>query len=486
MFGFKSKKQKEAERLAKEKELQEIEAKRLAKEAKLEERINNSETLQKSNEQLQMNAQETLKGSLALAQENHRLSLEMKEMVERHQQKEIILNAREARIKDDEEKTRKHLMDAEDINARARQTEILLQGRDSELKRSEQLVEKKDRELDKERKEIKEREKDAQNSKEKYDALKSELDRTKDETERLNREAKENAKASKKERSEADAIYAKAKTVEADMAAKEESLRKGYEEKNEALNAKIAEYDRKIAEMDQIKEQFEDINFDDTEDGRKAKIVVKETIRQALKTAEKLTESFKELDDKYCSGTFKGFAIPLSEIDSDFEDLKVQYQQVMEHAEASGIQAMVAPLISTIEKAIVDAGDSKDKWDFAECYRSIQLGLVSCKNYEILVGILCSGDAGAEEETTTSDDSEEFVDYYEILEVDEDANEQEIKRAYRKQAKKWHPDKFASASEEERLAAEEKMRQINKAKEVLLDETKRNEFNQRRNMRKAA
>lgn len=486
MFGFKSRKQKEAERLAKEKELQETEAKRLAKEAKLEERISNSEILQKSSEQLQQSAQETLNGSLALAQENHRLSLEMKDMVARHEQKEIILNAREARIKDDEEKARKYLMSAEEKNARARQTEILLQGRDSELKHNEQLVEKKDRDLDKERKEIKEREKEAQKTKEKYESLKSELDCTKDETNRLNQEAKENAKAAAKERSEADSIFAKAKTAAEDMAAKEEALRKGYEEKSDALNEKIAEYDRKIAEMDQIKEQFEDISFDDTEDGHKAKIVVKETIRQAMKAAEGLMDSFKELDEKYCSGTFKGFAVPLSEIDSDFEDLKVQYHQVEEHAEASGIQAMVAPLISTIEKAIVDAGDSKDKWDFAECYRCIQLGLVTCKNYEILVSILCGGSAGTEEEPASSEDFEEFMDYYEILEVGEDASEQDIKRAYRKQAKKWHPDKFASASDEERLDAEEKMRQINKAKEVLLDETKRSEFDKKRNMRNAA
>lgn len=486
MFGFKSRKQKEAERLAKEKELQETEAKRLAKEAKIEERINNSESLQKANEQLQQSAQETLNGSLALAQENHRLSVEMKEMVERHQQKEANLNAREKRIKDDEEKTRKYLMSAEEKYAQARQMEILLQGRDSELKRNEQLVQKKDKELDKERKDIKEREKDAQETKEKYDALKAKLDAKKSETERLNQEAKENAKAAAKERSEADSIFAKAKTAAEDMAAKEEALRKGYEEKSDALNEKIAEYDRKIAEMDQIKEQFEDISFDDTEDGRKAKIVVKETIRQGMKAAEGLMDSFKELDEKYCSGTFKGFAVPLSEIDDDLSDLKVQYQQVVNHAEASGIQALVAKLIDSIEQSIVNATNSKDKWDFAECYRNIQQGLTTCKNYEILVQILCSGDTGSEEEAGTPDDFEEFVDYYEILEVDEDASEKEIQRAYKKQAKKWHPDKFASASEEDRLAAEEKMRQINKAKEVLLDETKRQEFNQRRNMHNAA
>ncbi|CAG8788377.1 19179_t:CDS:2, partial [Racocetra persica] len=53
------------------------------------------------------------------------------------------------------------------------------------------------------------------------------------------------------------------------------------------------------------------------------------------------------------------------------------------------------------------------------------------------------------------------------LRVSETATQEEIKIAYRKLALKWHPDKFATKSLEEKEEANKKMQEINKAYEVL-------------------
>ena len=55
-----------------------------------------------------------------------------------------------------------------------------------------------------------------------------------------------------------------------------------------------------------------------------------------------------------------------------------------------------------------------------------------------------------------------FIDYYKILEVEKKATEAEIKKAYRKLARKYHPDLNPNSKE-----AERKFKEINEANEVL-------------------
>jgi curved DNA-binding protein len=66
----------------------------------------------------------------------------------------------------------------------------------------------------------------------------------------------------------------------------------------------------------------------------------------------------------------------------------------------------------------------------------------------------------------------EFKDYYDILGVKPEASEAEIKAAYRKLARKYHPDKNKDAG------AEEKFKAANEAQEVLMDAEKRRAYDQ--------
>jgi curved DNA-binding protein len=66
-----------------------------------------------------------------------------------------------------------------------------------------------------------------------------------------------------------------------------------------------------------------------------------------------------------------------------------------------------------------------------------------------------------------------FIDYYKILGVDKNATEKEIKSAYRKLARKHHPDLNPNDKD-----AKRKFQEINEANEVLSDTEKRKKYDQ--------
>ena len=67
------------------------------------------------------------------------------------------------------------------------------------------------------------------------------------------------------------------------------------------------------------------------------------------------------------------------------------------------------------------------------------------------------------------------ADYYDILGVNKGASATDIKKAYRKQALEWHPDKHKDNKE----AAEKRFKEVNEAYQILSDATKRKAYDSR-------
>ncbi len=64
-----------------------------------------------------------------------------------------------------------------------------------------------------------------------------------------------------------------------------------------------------------------------------------------------------------------------------------------------------------------------------------------------------------------------YIDYYKVLGVDRKATAEDIKKAYRKLARKLHPDLNPNDKE-----AQKKFQELNEANEVLSDPEKRSKY----------
>jgi hypothetical protein len=430
---------------------------------------------------LQEKVLELQKSNMEIAWKNEQLNEELIRLVAENDRTKNILLERENKIKATQD-------ELDERSKEIRKEEITNTARKADTRVKEQLVVEELKKINVENKRILEREieaekvkKEAEIDKAKYEELSEELKIKNENIEKLEEDAKAKSEQADLKTANANTIFERAKLIDEEIKAKEAKFEEHRASIEKSLNEKIEEYDRRIEDLNAVKGIVDDLKFDDSEDGKKAKIVVKEAIRQAKKSLNEIHLKFEELDEKYASGTFKGFSTPLNEIDKEYDELKNQYNQIREHIQSqTNLPGSIIKWLELVEEAITNTDKLLKSWEFSEAYRNIIWGLATCKNYELLLTILNDfGGSDADENNEPEDAT--FTDWYEILEVEPNASAQDIKKAYRAMAKKYHPDKAPDELKDEYTA---KMAMIIEAKCILCDENKRKEFDQIRNQYK--
>lgn len=66
-------------------------------------------------------------------------------------------------------------------------------------------------------------------------------------------------------------------------------------------------------------------------------------------------------------------------------------------------------------------------------------------------------------------------DLYEVLGVDKNASDADIKKNWRKKSLILHPDRMVGKSRAEKIIADKQLRDLNEAHDILIDKNKRNQ-----------
>ncbi len=467
MLGWFGKKRRQEEDLAKQK------AEEQKAEAFRQERQERQEHI-KAAEKAAEGGTELVKIGQSLDAKSKRLI----DLVAHNEKTKESLSQREAALRKNED-------DIEERKKEVRKQEIQIVARNADVRGRESAADRQERRMNDEREDIKKREKaaqklaaDSRTAKENFDAKQRKLDERNSQLEAREKDLQSRLVEFEAREKEAHDTLEKAKTVDAELAEKQRLFDEKCSDIQRSLQEKIDDYDRKLADIEAAGDTVASVKFDDSEKGGQAKIVVQEAIRQAKKNLEDSASTFGELLEKYGQGTFRGFAVPLGEIEGEFKKLQEYVGNIREHAANCNMEHEMRLIIESAEEHLQKADTDIKSWEFAVAYRHICYGVATCLNYQKLLEIINEMQSGNSD--GSDDRSDEEPNYYEILGVSEDASEEEIRRAYKEKAREYHPDKHPGASDDEKQEWDKKMVQINQARDVLLDKDKRAEYNRKR------
>ncbi|XP_065886620.1 dnaJ homolog subfamily C member 7-like [Dysidea avara] len=148
-------------------------------------------------------------------------------------------------------------------------------------------------------------------------------------------------------------------------------------------------------------------------------------------------------------------------------------------------RALVESKLGLLEKAINDCSEAiklDDQYQRAyqrraKCYQDNNQHEEAVRDLERL----CQMDRSRENRESLQEGKRllkisKRKDYYKILGVNRSATDDEIKKAYKKKALVYHPDRHSSGSEEDRKEAEKNFKEVGEAYSVLSDKRKRTRY----------
>lgn len=202
------------------------------------------------------------------------------------------------------------------------------------------------------------------------------------------------------------------------------------------------------------------------------------TMKEHFKLIKKMKDTKKEANQMFKEKKFED-AIRIYDEVVLFDQTNSQFNGVILSNKATSLKLLgqTKKALDAINKAIeINPKYGKaylKKADMEEELREYELAkqsIVKAKELDPSLDI----DARLQRVTQKANKKEK-VDYYKVLGVDKKASQKDIKRAYKKLAMKWHPDKH-SESPETKAQANRKFKEIVEAHEVLGNPEKRKKY----------
>lgn len=197
---------------------------------------------------------------------------------------------------------------------------------------------------------------------------------------------------------------------------------------------------------------------------------------QALKKAKRLQSKKQEGNESFSKGQHQ------KAYDIYTEALQIDPVNKATNAKLYYNRALVGSKLKKTEEAIDDCNQAieldhaylKAYITRARCYMESEKYEEAVRDYEKVYKMnRCREYRRLLDEAKLELKKSKRKDYYKILGVSKGATEDEIKKAYRKEALKHHPDRHSGATEEEKKAEEVLFKEVNEAYSILSDQRKR-------------